>query len=115
KDKDSDKKDSNKSEFKRLYIGLSVTPMVGYRYLHKNFVPAGISDSQVKGVIESSNKGDVPQIGVITGLKGGIRLTRWLAVETGLEYAFIRYRHTSDQYYSGPVYSGATYNPADSF
>ena len=114
-DKDSDKKDSGKNEFKRFYIGISATPIFGFRYAHKNFVPSGLSDSQVQGVVESTNKRLEPQLGIIAGIKGGIRLTRWLAVETGIQYSQVRYNYNSDYYYNGPVYGGATYTPGDSF
>src|SRR4051812_3812657 len=76
-----DKTQGDNTGFKRLYVGISVTPIAGYRWVHKNFVPSGQSDSQVNGVVETTNKNDLPQIGVVAGITGGIRLTHWLAIE----------------------------------
>jgi hypothetical protein len=102
-------------DFNRIYIGGSVTADATYRYLNKNFVPSGATESQVRGVIEYSNKHSFPEVGVIGGIKLGVNITHFFAIESGLQYSWMRYRYESDQFYTLPVYSGSVFNPADSF
>jgi len=111
----SDKKDKDERPFKRVYIGLSITPDVSYRYLHGNFVTAGTSQSNIQGTIDYSNSHSVPEFGINAAFKVGINLTRWLAIESGVGYSLIRYRYNSNQFYSPNIFNGIINNPADSF
>jgi len=101
--------------FKRVYLGFSVTPAASYRYLHGNFVPAGISQADVQGTIGYSNQHSFPEFGVNATFKVGINLTHWLAIESGVGYSLIRYGFQSDQYFTPDIWNGIHTNGTDSF
>ncbi len=102
--------------FNRLYFGPSVTANVTYRYLNKNFVPSGSSESEIKGVIDAENKHSYPEVGVTTGLKVGVNITHCFAIESGLQYSWIHYRYYSGQYsYVNQVWTGSGFTATDSF
>ncbi len=103
--------DSAKKPFKRVYIGVSVTPEVTYRYLHGNFVPSGNSQQGIQSTVDYGNKHTFPEFGINAAAKVGINLTHWLAVESGVGYYLVRYRYASDPYYTPSVYTGTIYNP----
>jgi hypothetical protein len=104
---------SDSFTFNRLYIGIGITPDVSYRYLNKNFVPSGNSEAQVQGIISDRNSHDFPEVGVMGGVKIGVYLTHWLAIESGLQYNMQRFRYSSNTFYAAPY---AVNSPlADSF
>jgi outer membrane protein with beta-barrel domain len=106
---------SDDKPFKRVYIGISATPEITYRWLHSNFVPAGNSQAGVQGTADYGNKHTIPEFGVNVAAKVGINLTHWLAIESGIGYSLIRYRYHSDEYYAPNVYLGTSYVPNDNF
>ena len=112
---DSREKKKEKKTFKHIYIGVSATPSLSYRYLHGSFVPAGNSQENIQGIIDYSNKHSVPELGVNVAAKVGINVTHWLAIESGVGYSLIRYRYNSDQFYTPSIWNGNNYVPADSF
>ncbi len=112
---DNNSANKDKKTFKRVYIGLSITPDVSYRYLHGNFVPSGISQADVNGAVSYGNQHSVPEFGINAAFKIGINLTDWLAIESGVGYSLIRYRYYSNTNYSPNVFTGNIINPADSF
>jgi hypothetical protein len=82
-------------KFKRIYIGLSVTPNVTYRYLKQGVVPAGLSSSEVQDVITSRNKYEYPGVGIGGAVKLGVRLTHFLSIESGVQVTYQWYRYSS--------------------
>lgn len=105
----------DKRQFRRVYIGLSFTPDVSYRYLHGNFVPSGSSQANVQGAVDYGNQHSIPEFGLNAAFKIGINLSNWFAIESGVGYSLIRYRYNSNQFYSPSVFNGNIINQADSF
>jgi hypothetical protein len=101
-------------KFKRLYIGISASGNVTYRYLRSGIVPAGSSSSQVQDVIGTRNKYEYPGFGGAGGLKVGVRLTHWLAIESGALVTYQWYQFKTNLATSGLVYT-PTPAPTDSF
>ncbi len=85
-----------------------------YRFLHNNFVPAGSSSSQVQDVITTRNKYEYPGYGGAGGLKIGIRLTHWLAIESGALVTYQWYEFKTTQPTPGLTYTPSS-TPTDSF
>jgi hypothetical protein len=81
--------DGDNKDFKRVYIGLSFTPEVSYRYL----VNTANGNTGNNAIIASENKQGQPQFGASADFKLGINLTHWLAVESGVGYMFAQYRY----------------------
>lgn len=106
---------SNDGDFKRVYIGISTTPDLTYRWLHGNFVPAGNSQAGVQGTANYGNQHTFPEFGVNVGAKVGVNLTHWLAIESGIGYSLVRYHYRSDIFYTPNVYSGVAYSPTTNF
>lgn len=105
----------DEGKFKRVYFGLGITPNVTYRYLHQNFVPAGDNSSQVQDLITSRNKYEYPGVGVGGGLKVGIRLTHWLAIESGALFNYQWYRYSNNSPAMFPGWTPSSSLPTDSF
>lgn len=110
------KNNSNTDDsYKRVYIALSFTPTATYRYLNKNIVPGGTNNGDIQNVIDNTNSISHPQIGCHIGLKLGVNIKRWFAIETGVQYSFLQYRYSSNHVYSHTIWNGSNFIPADSF
>jgi len=84
--------DGGAKPFRRVYVGLSFTPEVSYRYLVNNYVPSTGSSSSNQTAISNSNKYASPEFGASATFKVGINLARWLAVESGVGYSLFQYK-----------------------
>ena len=98
--------DGDAHPFKRVYIGISVTPAVSYRYLVNNYVAPGSSSSINQNIIASDNHQAAPQFGLNAQAKLGINLTHWLAIESGVGYMMAQYRMERTQ----PLTFGSQFN-----
>jgi hypothetical protein len=100
--------DDDKS-FDRIYIGVTGSVSVSYRYALLNYIPQGSSQYNVDQFLSSRNKYEHPEAGIRIGPKFGINLTRWLAIETGIEYSQFAYRVSSNRNYYG-IQPGLPFN-----
>ena len=73
-----------------------------------NYVPAYASKAEEKGVITERNKYETPGFGFNVGVKVGATLTRFMTIETGIDYSQLSYIFKSD-----PItFSGHWTNPS---
>lgn len=92
---------------KRLYGGFVFTPGVSHRYMHLNYIPEDEDEATMKRVFREFNKIEHPDFGFEMGGVFGVRLTRFMAIETGVKY--MMHRYTSKTSWSN--YSGGSYIP----
>jgi hypothetical protein len=99
------------SSFKRVYVGVSTTQGVGYRYLIRNkSVPAPDDDESIpKDVIQIRNKQDKPDYAFDAGIRLGVNVTRFFAIETGVDYSRITYTNKWQNLYFGSQWDGTGY------
>jgi hypothetical protein len=70
------------AEFKRLLIGLNISPDYCYRTLKNN------DDSAIGSmIIDLRNKNEVPKIGYTAGLNICYNISRHLGIEAGVQYS----------------------------
>jgi hypothetical protein len=84
---------SNVKTFKRFYIGVSVSGNATYRYLSR--VPHTGWDT----LYDWRNKHEDPLVGYQIGARIGINATRFMSIETGVDYMLHRYRQKYDPFY----------------
>lgn len=92
-DKPNKKPKSNFAE--RVKVGLSVTPGFNYRWLSYNKAqhePDGIDDAEARALVQVRNGVEQPFIGIAAGPHVTIMATKFLTVETGVDYANYLYR-----------------------
>jgi hypothetical protein len=102
---------SNVKTFKRFYIGVSVSGNATYRYLSLGNIPAGIPRSFYQSDIDWRNKVEDPLVGYQIGARLGINATRFMSIETGIDYSLHRYRLKAEQPFGvvGGYYQDTTY------
>lgn len=76
-------------KYNRVYVGLSFTPGINYRLLSHNYYEENTIDEPAiqKRIIDRRNKLEKPGFNFDLGAKAGVRLTRFLSLETGLNYS----------------------------
>lgn len=79
--------------FKRLYVGFSSTTGISYRLLKKTERYVAPTPP-FKGVFDLRNECENPYISYELGLRFGVNVTRFLSIETGLNYASMTYKFT---------------------
>jgi len=100
--------ESTTATFNRLYVGVSTTQGVGYRYLLRNkSVPAPDNDESIpKDVIQIRNKQDKPDYAFDAGIRLGVNVTHFFSIETGIDYYRTGYFYKQDSlvssYHSTP-------------
>ncbi|MES2622126.1 MAG: hypothetical protein V4615_14845, partial [Bacteroidota bacterium] len=95
---------TNVKSFKRLYFGVSFTPLVSYRYL----TGTGTTGRFGNGIEDRiwRNSHESPEFGFMVGARLGVNFNRWMSFETGVDY--LRYRYS---YNSGNFRLDASYIP----
>lgn len=88
--------------YKRLYIGASFTMNVAYRHL-------AAQSSLAQTTLDMRNKYEKPQWGFQAGPRLGVRATRWLSIETGVDYWRHRYSFRRDGLQFGSQWNGSIY------
>ncbi len=78
-------------KFTRWYAGVSLTPGVSYRWLTENKGVMPTYGVFLKGDVDKRNHNETPQFGGSAGFKYGFKPLRFLAIESGLEYAYLSY------------------------
>lgn len=105
---DKPKKKPKTNFAERVKVGLSVSPGFSYRWLHFNKAqqePYGIDDMDAKALVEVRNGVEAPFIGLAAGPRITITATRFLTIETGVDYANYLYRlkkQTLNDFYGTP-------------
>jgi len=98
-------------KFSRFYGGISFTPAVTHRIVTENkFGPDSIDALIQRQILNRRNAGEVAQFGFNAGIKAGFRVTRFFAVETGIEYSMMRYFDKSDSTYVQGSWNGSSYD-----
>lgn len=76
---------------KRLYGGFVFTPGVSHAYLKLNYLPASEDEATMKRVLNEFKKIEHPDLGFEIGGVFGVRLAKFLTIETGVKYMMHRY------------------------
>lgn len=101
--------------FKRVYVGVSTTQGVGYRLLSRNpNVGAADGLENVRDyIISSRNDREKPGYAANAGIRVGVNVTKFFAVETGIEYARRAYSWKMDNLIFGYQWDGTQYVPSN--
>lgn len=105
----------------RFYAGVSFTPGVSYRYLRNNFFPTETpptgftTEQEQKNLIDSRNKREKISFGFDVGLKVGIRVTKFLSIETGANYSKRGYNEKFDNILFGSQWNGNGYDTSENY
>jgi len=75
-------KETPTSDFKRVQIGINISPDICFRTLKNNY---GSSTSD--GFIKMSNENETVKVGFTTGLNVCFNLKKFIALETGIQYS----------------------------
>lgn len=101
--------------FKRMYVGISTTQGVGYRLLSRN-PKVGAADGleNVRDyIISSRNEQEKPGYAANAGIRIGVNVTKFFAVETGIEYARRAYSWKMENLIFGYQWDGTQYVPGN--
>ncbi len=103
-------------KFSRWYAGVSFTPGVSYRLLTHNYYEAGepppghTNEGVQKFIIDYRNKGERPGLSLALGFKAGVKVARFLSVETGLNYERVGYWSKIENLMFGSQWNGSSYD-----
>lgn len=80
------------NHFKRLYAGFTFAPAATYRYLRVHHATTDLTRAELKGlIVNQRNKHEHPDFGFAFGGRFGVNATRFLSIETGIDYYLHRY------------------------
>jgi hypothetical protein len=97
-------------KFTRWYAGVSITPGVSYRWLKENKGVNPVYGTFRQEDVDTRNHNESPQFGGSAGFKFGFKPVRFLAIESGLEYAYLSYYDNKQSFrqYQGTGLGGDT-------
>jgi hypothetical protein len=102
-------------QFNRVYVGVSFTPSVSYRFLSQNKPSTDIIEGigSNKYIIDFRNKREVPSFCFSIGAKVGVRFTSFLSLETGVNYTRQGYQQKVKNLQFGSQWNGNGYDSVD--
>lgn len=97
--------------FKRLYVGVSTTQGISYRLLQETET----SGFPMGYTVSERNDLEKPSYACNVGINIGVRLTKFIAIETGLAYSHMAYSFKLEDLTFGSQWNGTGFVAADGY